>query len=59
MQKMKCEYCETTEDVVWNDDGEQICTDCLFEFECERQMRQEENRQYNDHIEQEAYEENL
>lgn len=30
---LTCEECGTTEDVIFDEDGNEICTDCLFERE--------------------------
>ena len=32
-----CFVCKGTEDIVLDDDGDTICTDCLFERESERE----------------------
>lgn len=32
----KCYKCGSTEDVTVNEDGDEICTDCLFEEESEK-----------------------
>ncbi len=32
--EFECQECHTTEDIVFDEDGEPICTDCLFEKEC-------------------------
>lgn len=34
----RCSKCGTTENVALDDDGDEICTDCLFERECEREL---------------------
>ena len=31
----QCHVCRTEEDVVMDEDGDMICTDCLFEKTCE------------------------
>lgn len=31
-----CSVCRTEEDVVMDEDGDMICTDCLFERTCEQ-----------------------
>ena len=33
--ELKCHVCGDTENVVYDEDGNEICTDCLFEKECE------------------------
>lgn len=35
MPGLKCSVCGTEEDVTIDENGEEICTDCLFEQECE------------------------
>lgn len=30
----ECVECGSTEDIVYDEDGDPICTDCLFEKEC-------------------------
>lgn len=34
-----CESCKSDEDVVMSEDGEMICTDCLFEKTCEEMFK--------------------
>lgn len=33
----KCHICGDTEDVVIDEEGDEICTTCLFERDCEEQ----------------------
>ena len=38
----KCCECGTKEDVVIDEDGDFICTDCLFELQCEGDWPEED-----------------
>ena len=38
----KCCECGTREDIVIDDDGDFICTDCLFELQCEGDWPEED-----------------
>ena len=33
--EFECIECKTKEDIVMDEDGDYICTDCLFERECD------------------------
>lgn len=37
----ECGKCRTRDDVVMNEDGDLICTDCLFEQSCEEMFGNE------------------
>ena len=39
--KDKCEKCGSYENVFYNDDGELLCQDCLFELECKEDFYSE------------------
>lgn len=42
-----CSTCRTDEDVVMDEDGDTICTDCLFEKSCEEMFKNyEEDEDY-------------
>jgi len=34
METEKCEDCGAEEELVYDDDGRLLCTDCLFERQC-------------------------
>ena len=38
MDEGKCSLCGSDEDVIKSEDGEEICTDCLFEQNCKRKI---------------------
>ena len=35
---LQCYICKTKEDVTYDEDGSEICFDCLFEKETEKEM---------------------
>jgi hypothetical protein len=37
--EFECMECKTTEDIVFDEDGDPICIDCLFEKECEKKWQ--------------------
>lgn len=39
----ECSKCRTHEDVVMDEDGDLICTDCLFERSCEEMFSDEDD----------------
>jgi hypothetical protein len=39
--EFECVVCGTIEDIVYDEDGDPICTDCLFERECDTLLQGE------------------
>lgn len=41
LDEAKCKKCDSAEDILMTEDGELLCDECLFEYQCDLLMGEE------------------